>query len=135
MLSEQFDSYYYLGVGLNWKFWDWSKTKHEKQIMSLNKDLISTQESSFTLQMNLALKNENSKIKTYEEAIKSDIEIIKLREEVSESARSKLDNGIITSTEYITELSKETQAKISYETHKIQLIQSKVNYLYIKGEL
>lgn len=135
MLSEQFDSYYYLGVGLNWKFWDWSKTKHEKQIISLNKDLISTQESTFTLQMNLALKNENSKIKTYEDAIESDIEIIKLREEVSESARSKLDNGVITSTEYITELSKETQAKISYETHKVQLIQSKVNYLYLKGEL
>lgn len=135
MLSEQFDSYYYLGVGLSWKFWDWSKTKHEKQIISLNKDLISTQESSFTLQMNLALKNENSKIKTYEGAIEYDIEIIKLREEVSESARSKLDNGVITSTEYITELSKETQAKISYETHKVQLIQAKVNYLYLKGEL
>lgn len=135
MLSDQFDSYYYLGVGLNWKFWDWGKTKNERQIISLNKDLISTQENSFTLQMNLALKNENSKIKTYEEAIEFDIEIIKLREEVSESARSKLDNGVITSTEYITELSKETQAKISYETHKVQLIQSKVNYLYLKGEL
>jgi outer membrane protein TolC len=135
MTSDQFDSFYYIGVGLKWKFWDWSKTKNEKQILSLNKDLISTQERSFTIQMNLALKNERANIKTYEDAIESDIEIIKLREEISESARSKLDNGIITSTDYITELSKETSAKINFETHKIKLIQSKINYLYIKGEL
>ncbi|MBI9055444.1 MAG: TolC family protein [Bacteroidales bacterium] len=135
MTSTEFDSYYYVGVGLKWKFWDWSKTKREKQVLSLNKELISTQENSFNTQMSVALKNEKSKIKIYEDAIQSDQEIIKLREEVSESARARLDNGVITSTDYITELSKETQAKINYETHKIQLVQSKVNYLYIKGEL
>ncbi|MDA3953541.1 MAG: TolC family protein [Bacteroidales bacterium] len=135
MLNDQFDSYYYVGVGLNWKFWDWSKTSREKKIVLLNKDLVSTQESTFNKQINIALKNESAKIKIYEDAVESDKEIIKLREEVTESARSKLDNGVITSTDYITELSKETQAKINYETHKIQLIQSKVNYLYIKGEI
>ncbi len=135
MISQEFDSYYYVGVGLSWKFWDWSTTKREKQILSLNKDLISTQEDSFNKQIAVALKNESFKIKIYEDAIESDKEIIKLREEVSESARFKLDNGVITSTDYITELSKETQAKIAFETHKIQLVQSKVNYLYIKGEI
>ncbi len=135
MTSLEFDSYYYIGVGLSWKFWDWNKTKREKQIISLNKDFITTQEDSFNKQIQVALKNESSKIRIYEDAIETDKEIIKLREEVSESARFKLDNGVITSTDYITELSKETQAKIAFETHKIQLVQSKVNYLYIKGEI
>ena len=135
ILNEEFDSFYYLGIGMSWKFWDWNRSKNEKQVLSLNKDLISTQMNSFTMQMNIALNNERSNIKNYVDAIESDMEIIKLREEISENARSKLDNGVITSTDYITELSKETRAKINYETHKIQLIQSKVNYLYIKGEL
>jgi outer membrane protein TolC len=135
MVSDQFDSYYYVGVGFKWSFWDWNKTNREKQIISLNKDIISTQENTFNKQINIALKNEKSKIEIYEKAVKSDQEIIKLREDITESARSKLDHGVITSTDYITELSKETQAKISFETHKIQLIQSKVNYLYIKGEI
>ena len=135
MLNDKFNSYYIAGIGVSWKFWDWNNTKREKQIISLSKDLVSTQQNTFTTQVDMALKNEKSKIQNYEDAIKSDVEIIKLREEVSESARSKLDNGVITSTDYITEIGKETQAKINYETHKIQLIQSKVNYLYIKGEL
>ena len=135
MASTDFDSYYYVGVGVNWKFWDWSKTKREKQVLTLNKDLISIQESAFNKQMRITLENEIAQIQIYKDAIDSDIEIIKLREEVSESARAKLDNGVITSTEYITEISNETQAKINYETHKILLVKAKVNYLYIKGEL
>ena len=135
MASTEFDSYYYVGVGLKWKFWDWNKTKREKQVVSLNQDLVSIQENTFNKQMNIALRNELSKLEIYKNALKSDKEVIKLREQVSESAHSKLHNGVITSTEYITELSKETQAKINFETHKIQMVQSKVNYLYLKGEL
>lgn len=135
MMQDEFDSYYIAGIGLSWKFWDWNKTKREKQIIHLNKEFISTQENSFTKQLEMALKNEKAKIEIYEEALESDKEIIALRQEVSESARSKLDNGVITSTDYITEITKETQAKISFETHKIQLVQAKVNYLYIKGEI
>jgi len=135
MASAEFDSYYYIGVGLKWKFWDWNKTKRERQVVSLNQNLVSIQENTFNKQMNVALRNELSKLEIYKNALESDQEVIKLREEVSSSARSKLDNGVITSTDYITELSKETQAKINYETHKIQLVQSKVNYLYIKGEI
>lgn len=135
MASSDFDSYYYVGVGLNWKFWDWNKTKREKQVLMLNKDLISVQENAFNKQISLALNNEKAQIQIYMDAIGSDQEIIKLREEVSKSARSKLDHGVITSTDYITEIGKETQAKINYETHKIQLIQAKVNYLYLKGEI
>ena len=97
--------------------------------------MITTQENTFNKQVNVALRNERSRIKNFEDAIETDKQIINLREEVSESARLKLDNGVITSTDYITELSKETQAKIAFETHKIQLVQSKVNYLYIKGEI
>ena len=135
MMNDAFDSYYYVGLGVSWKFWDWNKTKREKQIISLNQDLLNTQKNTFTTQIDMGLKSEKAKIKSYEEAIQSDIEIIELREEVSESARSKLDNGVITSTDYITEVSKETQAKLSFETHKIQLIQAKVNYLYMKGDI
>jgi len=135
MTNTEFDSFYMVGVGLSWNFWDWNQTKRKKEITLLNKDFINTQRKTFDKHLAVALDNELANIATLQSALVSDIEIIKLREEVTKSARSKLDNGVITSTDYITELNAETQAKISYETHKIQMIQSKVNYLYIKGEL
>lgn len=135
MVSDEFDSYYYVGLGLKWNFWDWNKTKREKQIVALNKNLITSQENTFTKQLNIALQNEKSRMKSLEESIITDLEIIKLREEVTESARVKLANGTITSSDYISELTAETKAKLNYETNKIKLVQSKVNYLYIKGKI
>ncbi len=135
MLNNEFDTYYYLGLGVRWKFWDWNQNKRQREIFALNKDIIQAKEESFNKQLEVALNNEKSNIRNYKEAIKSDLEIIALREEVTNSARSKLENGVITSTEFITELNAETQAKINYETHKIKRVQSIVNYLYIKGEI
>jgi len=135
MLNDEFDSYYYLGVGLSWKFWDWNQNKRQREILTLNKNLIGSKRESFNKQIQIALNNEIANIENYQSSLITDIEIIRLREEVTKSAFSKLENGVITSTQYITELGAETQAKINYETHKIQLIQSKVNYLYLKGEI
>jgi len=135
MLSNEFDTYYYLGLGVRWEFWDWNQNKRQREIFTLNKEIIQTKEESFNKQLEVALDNEKANIRNYKDAVKSDLEIIELREEVTKSARSKLDNGVITSTEFVTELNAETQAKINYETHKIKLVQSIVNYLYIKGEI
>jgi len=135
MLNNEFDTYYYLGLGVRWKFWDWNQNKRQRGIFALNKEIIQTKEESFNKQLQVALNNEKSNIRNYKDAVKSDLEIIELREEVTNSARSKLDNGVITSTEFMTELNAETQAKINYETHKIKRVQSIVNYLYIKGEI
>jgi len=135
MLYDEFDSYYYLGVGLSWKFWDWNQNKRQREILTLNKNLIGSKRESFNKQIQIALNNEIANIENYQSSLITDIEIIKLREEVTKSAFSKLENGVITSTQYVTELGSETQAKINYETHKIQLIQSKANYLYLKGEI
>ena len=133
MVNDEFDSFYIVGVGLSWNIWDWNQTKRKKQVALINKGLINTQKETFDKQIMISVHNELAKIATIQSTILSDKEIISLREEVTKSARSKLENGAITSTDYITELSAETQAKINYETHKIQLIQSKVNYLYLKG--
>ncbi len=135
MVSSEFDSFYIVGVGLTWNIWDWNQTKRKKQVALINKDLITTQKETFNKQIMVSVHNELANIATMQSTLISDKEIIKLREEVTESARAKLENGIITSTEYITELNAETQAKLNYETHKLQLVQSKVNYLYLKGEI
>ncbi|PLX24052.1 MAG: hypothetical protein C0597_00305 [Marinilabiliales bacterium] len=128
MVNDEFDSFYIIGVGLSWNIWDWNQTKRKKQVALINKGLINTQKETFDKQIMISVHNELAKIASMQSTILSDKEIISLREEVTKSARSKLENGAITSTDYVTELSAETQAKINYETHKIQLIQSKVNF-------
>jgi len=67
--------------------------------------------------------------------IEKDNEIIALKTKIAKNASYQLDNGIITATEYTTELNSEWQAKLNLELHKIQLVLSKINYLNNLGML
>lgn len=78
-------------------------------------------------------KEAENDIDKYEEMLNKDTEIITLREKVLQATTSQLQNGVITSSEYITELNNLYEAKIDEQLHKIQLSLSKANYKVIKG--
>jgi len=135
MLSNNFNSFYYIGAGLKWNVWDWRKISHDKQIYSIQKDLVETKKEAFDKTLAISMEKELSEIKKYDELIEKDKEIITLRNNITKTAASQLEHGVITSTDYLTELNAEIQSKINLETHKIQSVQAKINYLTLKGDL
>lgn len=135
MLSDEFDTYYLLGAKLSWKFWDWSRTKKEKEILSIQEDIIETRKSAFEKNIRIELQNKLSEINKYEELIKTDQEIIQLKSEISQVSSAQLDNGTITSSTYVEDINAESKAKLQLELHKIQLIKARVDYLAVKGDL
>lgn len=135
MLSDDFDSWYLIGAGLKWDLWDWNQNKRKRQIMEVRQSLIQTRKNHFKEQVHIALQKQLEQINNYRELIKTDHKIIKAREKVTQSARSQLNNGVINATEYINELNTEKKAKISLETHKIQLMKAKIQYLILNGEM
>ncbi len=130
---DEFRGYYIVGAGLNWRIWDWSKTNREKQVMAVEQEIIRSQKEAFDKNLNIQLEELMANIIKYEEAVIRDEEIVQLRKEITGAAISKLENGVITSTEYITELNSETQARIQLDLHRIQLEQSRISYLTSKG--
>ena len=68
-------------------------------------------------------------VKKLEEQIEHDIEILKLRENIVKVYNSQLENGVISSFDYVTELNALTQAKLNYQLHNIQAIYNKAIYL------
>lgn len=128
MFSTTFDPFYIVGAKLSWNLWDWKQTSREKQIYSIQKEIITANKDAFEKNINMSLVNEKAKIDKYSEIINKDKEIIELRSRICKSSASKLENGIITSTDYITDLNAEMNAKISLKSHEIELIMSKINY-------
>jgi outer membrane protein TolC len=133
-LTNQFTPYYIVGASFKWTLWDWSKNKRDRQVLDVQKQMVATQREAFDKNLNIDLQNRLSSIKKLEEALQRDNQIVELRVRVAKAAASKLEHGVITSTDYLTELDAETGAKISLETHKIQLVQAKANYLLAKGQ-
>jgi outer membrane protein TolC len=133
--KDEFREYYIVGAGLQWKIWDWGKTSRDRQVLTVQQEILQSKKESFDRNLQIMLKDEYSKILKYEESVKRAEEIVMLREKITRNAASQLENGVITSADYITELNAEIQAKLKLETDKIQLIQARINYLTKKGNI
>ncbi len=134
MLNDDFDDFYLVGVGLSWKIFDWKSTAREKQILQLQKQTINQQEKTFNQRIEMLLARQDEAIKKLKKQLQTDLKIIELKTEICKAAASKLQNGTITSSEYIRELQAETVAKLNHELHKIELNQAREMYRIIRGK-
>jgi outer membrane protein TolC len=133
MLDNSFNTFYMVGVKLNWNAFDWNRSKTEKQTIEINKSIINTEKETFVLNNNLELTNILSDITKLEEIIKTDNEIIALRENLVKTADSQLKNGVITTSSYVTEFTDLYEAKSNLNLRKTQLLMKKIQYQITKG--
>ncbi len=134
MLDNSFQDFYMVGLKMNWNIFDWGKSKAEKQAVNISKEIVSTEKETFILNNEMQQKEAESDINKYEAMLLKDLQIIDLREKVLQATTTQLQNGAITSSEYITELNNLYEAKIDQQLHKIQLSLAKANYKEIKGD-
>lgn len=134
MLDNSFQTFYTVGVKLNWNVFDWNSNKKQRESLLINKDLVDNETEIFKLNTNIELNKQQKEIDKIKAFIASDLDIINLRKEVLKSAESQLKNGVITSSAYITELTNLYEDENTLVKHNIQLQLSKANYNIIKGQ-
>jgi len=135
LLNVNFDTYYMAGVRLHWNIFDWNRTKHEKQILNIQSDIIHTEQETFNQSLRAELDKQLAGIQKFEKLIKTDKEILQLQKNVVAAAGNKLKNGTITATSYLIELNKDVKAQLTMQAHKLQLLFAKYQYLTAIGNL
>ena len=131
--ENDFKPFYSLGVRVRWPFWDWSVSRRERETLVLQQQMVAAQEETFALGIDVAVQQELSDVSRLEELLRSDAEIITLRQRVTAQAASQLENGVITATDYLIERNAEHQARLTQDLHQVQLVQAKVRYLTTIG--
>ena len=135
MLSNDFDFFYIVGAKLSWNISGFYQTAREKKIIDIQKNLLDVQKQTFDKNLKLSSQKDLSDITKFQQLIDKDNEIVALRQNITHASSVQLENGIITATEYVTELDAEIQAKLNIELHKLQLQMAKINYLNAMGKL
>jgi outer membrane protein TolC len=133
MLDNSFQTFYMLGVKANWNVFDWNKSKKEKDALLISEAIVTTEKETFLLNTNLQLQDMENEVNKLQEVITTDAEIISLREYVEKSSTAQLQNGVITSSDYLVELTNLYEAKTNQKLHETQLLLAKANYQVIKG--
>lgn len=135
MLSNDFTPWWFVGAKLTWNIWNWNLSKNEKKIYDIQNDIIGTQKETFEKNIRIEATSGLAEIEKLGELLQKDEEIIALRTRITHTASSQLDNGMITSSDYIARLNEETMAKLDLELHRIQLVKAKIAYLFTLGKL
>lgn len=133
MLDNQFDWFYIAGLRLNWSLGGFYLLKNEKKQVQIDKSMVALQQETFLLNNQTQLSQAASDIQKQQLLLETDDKIIALRENILKAAQAKLDNGVMTANDYLREINALDLARQSQTLHRLQLLQSQINYQNITG--
>ena len=133
MLKNEFDFYYLGGLRFSWMLSGYYTAKKENQLFSIRQQSIDIQKETFLFNTSLELSENESEIAKLERLIEVDHAIIGLRTQVRETARVQLEEGVITSPDFIREVNAEDQAKQDLALHETQLLLAQAKYHFVSG--
>lgn len=128
MLENDFKGYYIGGLRFNWSLGSLYTKKQEKTQLLISSKNVDAQQEAFLLNTNIALQQLDAEVKKLDNMIELDQKIIVLREKITKTSSAQLDNGIITASDYVADLSAELQAKENQLIHTLQQALAKANY-------
>ncbi|MEM7375258.1 MAG: TolC family protein [Bacteroidota bacterium] len=133
--DNQLSPYAMGGVAFSWNLVDWGKANRDRQIMSIQMQMIENQREAFESGLQAMEGKYQEDIAGLENQIKRDREITELQHQILEQLSSQLEHGVITANEYLIQTNAELQARQQLQLHEIQLIQVKIQYLTQQGAL
>lgn len=132
-LNNEFHDYYIAGVKVQWDFWNFFNAGRKSEALTIRQQQVNQKKKAFNKQLNASLDRTRQQISAVRSKMERDKKIIDLREKIVQESSSQLKNGVITATEYVTQLTEANQAKLSKYIHRVQLAQAQTNYLTTLG--
>lgn len=135
MLEPDADTYYITGVRLAYPLTGFYNKHREKSINAISRQQIELQRETFLRNTNLQITQQNTEMDKIQQIINTDNEIVSLRESIRTAALAQLKNGVITSADYIREVTAADNARQSKAIHEIQWLMAQYNHQLITGVL
>ncbi|MDC1106802.1 TolC family protein [Prolixibacteraceae bacterium] len=127
-LDNSFNPYYYVGVGITWKPFDWKNTQRKRSLQLAQIELIEVKKSQKELLREARLKEMKGRLFMIEDQIVKDHEIIELRKEITEDLQKQWKQRTIPFSIYVDGMNNTLEAEISKELHRIQKLKTIFSY-------
>jgi len=132
-LNDGFDSYWLAGVQLQWTPWTWGTTSREREVLVLQRQIVSAEEQNFTDNLRRSVALDLASIDRLAATLAADDEIVALRERIAAETRVRFGEGVVTSAEYVDRETDVLSARISRATHRVELAQARARFLTTLG--
>lgn len=133
MLNNDFSPYYIGGVRINWALNGFYTVKNDRAILNINQSSLSIQKDLFLFNTQYAMRQQQAELEKYQALFKSDDAIITLRTKIKNTSLVQLENGVITSSDYLREQNAEQLARETKSVHELQFLLLQYNLQYTLG--
>lgn len=124
MFNQDPDFFGIIGLRLSWNISSFYTKSNNTHQIDINKQLLESNKNAFLFNTNLQLEGQSTEIQRLEKLLESDKEIISIRERIKETSRFKMENGVMSVSDYIKEVNSSDLAKQNEILHRIQLLMS-----------
>lgn len=122
MLKNEFSAYYIAGVRMSWNFGSLYTLKNDRRQIDNSRRQIETNRDVFLFNTRLEATGQDASIISMRRQMADDDEIIRLRENIRRAAEAKVENGTLTVTDMLREITAENMARQTKALHEVQLL-------------
>ena len=130
MLKDDFSAYYVAGVRMSWNFGSLYTLRNDRRLIDNNRRKLETSRDVFLFNTNLQSTQQSSAIQSMRRQMVDDDEIIRLRVNIRKAAEAKVENGTLTVTDMLREITAENLARQTKALHEVQLLMNIWNLKY-----
>lgn len=134
MLKNDFDWFSITGLKLQWSLGSFYTANKEKIILNNQSGIVKNLKATYLLNNSIQLKQKLDDINKIEKLIISDLAIVDIRAQIKNTTLVQLDNGVISTNDYLKEVNEYDASRQILIQHQIQLVQSKLEYQLLKGK-
>ena len=127
MLKNEFDLFYIGGLRLNIPISGLYTKKNDLAIIETQQQEIEVQKENFLFNQQFQTIQNNNDLDKIQQLISQDDELILLRESIKQATFAQLENGVITTNDYLREVNELDRAKNQKITHEIQYLLTQYN--------
>ncbi len=120
-----FEPFLLLGLRASWTPFHWGNQRRDAETLALQMKNIDAQRIAFEQRLEAnSLKDEWDINLKYKQQLDIDDAMLRLQEDIVRRAEAQVENGVMTMTDYLSQLNLLTQTRLNQKTHALQMIQA-----------
>jgi len=135
ILDSDIAPYAVVGAQFSWKIIDWKQNKVDQELLRLKAQQINHAEETFEFNLERSKTAYLEESKRIQAQMAQDKKIMRLQKEILMQLAAQLDEGVITSSDYVIQVNAELAARQSLLIHQLELLQTHINFLNERGAL
>jgi len=132
-IGKTWETYGLAGVRLQWNAWTWGSAGREREALDIQRQVVAADEAAFARGLTTSIEGDERNIDRLQAALTTDERIVTLREQVASSMQVRLNEGVVTASDYLDRSAELLQARFTRAGHQVEFAQASARLLTTLG--